>query len=64
MCKKLLVLFAVVLLSSTAWSAPSDEPSDMLARAEALYYEADFAKSVELLCGLMKFEQAAQCEER
>jgi hypothetical protein len=49
MCKKTLVLFAVVLLSRAAWSAPSDEPSDMLARAEALYYEADFAKSVELL---------------
>src|SRR6185295_1370490 len=28
---------------------PSDESKEMLARAEALYYEADFAKSVELL---------------
>jgi len=28
---------------------PADQPAEMLARAEALYYEADFAKSVELL---------------
>jgi len=49
MFKKIPVLFAVVLLSRAAWSAASDEPADMLARAEALYYEADFAKSVELL---------------
>ena len=29
--------------------AVADDPSEMLARAEALYYEAEFAKSVELL---------------
>jgi hypothetical protein len=27
----------------------ADEPSEMLARAQALYFEADFAKSIELL---------------
>ena len=39
----------IVLLSRPGWSAPPDDPSEMLARAEALYYEAEFAKSVELL---------------
>jgi hypothetical protein len=45
----------IVLLSRPGWSAPpasaasADDPSEMLARAEALYYEAEFAKSVELL---------------
>src|SRR6185436_4700501 len=38
-----------VSVGRSGWSTPSDELSDMLARAEALYYEADFAKSVELL---------------
>src|SRR5438874_185630 len=45
-------VFAVLIIASmsrSGWSAPSDEPSEMLARAETLYYEADFAKSVELL---------------
>jgi hypothetical protein len=42
----------MVLLSRPGWSeplAPPDDPGEMLARAEALYYEAEFAKSVELL---------------
>jgi len=45
----------MVLMSRPGWSAlpasaaSADDPSEMLARAEALYYEADFAKSVELL---------------
>ena len=45
----------MVLMSRPGWSAlpasaaTADDPSEMLARAEALYYEADFAKSVELL---------------
>jgi hypothetical protein len=44
-------IFAVLVLvtvSRSVWAA-ADEPGEMLARAEALYYEADFAKSVELL---------------
>jgi hypothetical protein len=36
-------------LSGSASVAATDELSEMLARAEALYYEADFAKSVEVL---------------
>jgi hypothetical protein len=50
--RNVLVLPMIVLLSRPGWSAPpasADDPSEMLARAEALYYEAEFAKSVELL---------------
>jgi tetratricopeptide (TPR) repeat protein len=47
--RNILALFIVVLVSRPVWSSPTDEPGEMLARAEALYYEADFAKSVELL---------------
>jgi tetratricopeptide (TPR) repeat protein len=47
--KKIVVLLLIISLSSLSWSTPPDELSEMLARAEALYYEADFAKSVELL---------------
>src|SRR5262245_23181514 len=49
-CRNILVLLMIVALSrSSAWSTGADELSDIMARAEALYYEADFAKSVELL---------------
>jgi len=41
MSKNLLVILLLALMT--------EDPSEMLARAEALYYEADFAKSVELL---------------
>jgi tetratricopeptide (TPR) repeat protein len=41
-------MLIVIAVSRPVW-AGSDEASEMLARAEALYYEADFAKSVELL---------------
>jgi len=50
--RNILALLMMVLLSRPGWSAPpatADDPSEMLARAEALYYEAEFAKSVELL---------------
>src|SRR3954463_14399439 len=50
--RNILALVMLVLLSRPAWSevrASADDPSEMLARAEALYYEAEFAKSVELL---------------
>jgi hypothetical protein len=42
-------LLLIVGMSRSGWSAGADEPAEMLARAEALYYEADFAKSIELL---------------
>ncbi len=46
--RNILAVLIVIAVSRSAWAA-ADEPSEMLARAEALYYEADFAKSVELL---------------
>src|SRR5262245_19947528 len=49
MPRNIAVLFIFVSRSTYGWSAPADDPSEMLSRAEALYYEADFAKSVELL---------------
>ena len=45
----ILSLLIIVSASRPAWARPADQPAEMLARAEALYYEADFAKSVELL---------------
>src|SRR5215470_17726728 len=48
MLRSILPLLIIVSASTTVWSR-ADEPSEMLARAEALYYEADFAKSIELL---------------
>ena len=46
---KILALSIIFSLSLSVWARPGDEPSELLARAEALYYEADFVKSVELL---------------
>jgi hypothetical protein len=48
----MLAMLIFVLMSRYGWSteAPeADDLNDMLTRAEALYYQADFAKSVELL---------------
>src|SRR5215831_13696130 len=49
MLRSILPLLIIVSASASGWSRTADEPSEMLARAEALYYEADFAKSIELL---------------
>src|SRR4051812_11105890 len=49
MCRLVVTLLIIILLSRSGRATATDEISDMLARAEALYYEADFAKSVELL---------------
>jgi tetratricopeptide (TPR) repeat protein len=48
MVRAIITLLIVISASRSAWAFP-DEASEMLARAEALYYEADFAKSIELL---------------
>jgi tetratricopeptide (TPR) repeat protein len=45
----MLALLIFFLMSSSGWSAEADDPNEMLARAEALYYQADFSKSIELL---------------
>ena len=42
-------LLIILSVSAVAHSTAADDPKDMLARAEALYYQADFAKSIELL---------------
>jgi len=49
MYRKVVPLFIVLCVARICWSGAADEVSEMLARAEALYYEADFEKSVELL---------------
>jgi tetratricopeptide (TPR) repeat protein len=46
--RRILAVLIVIAVSRPV-RARSDDPGEMLARAEALYYEADFAKSVELL---------------
>jgi thioredoxin-like negative regulator of GroEL len=48
MVKKIFGLLFIVSMGQFAWSA-ADEVSEALAKAEALYYEADFTKSIELL---------------
>jgi len=48
MVRAIITLLIVISVSRSVWAFP-DEASEMLARAEALYYEADFAKSIELL---------------
>jgi tetratricopeptide (TPR) repeat protein len=42
------MMVILIAMSRPAWAA-ADEAAELLARAEALYYQADFAKSVELL---------------
>jgi tetratricopeptide (TPR) repeat protein len=47
--RSILTLLIIVSLRGPGVSAPADEATEMLARAVALYYEADFARSIELL---------------
>jgi hypothetical protein len=65
-CRNIVVLLILVLVARSGWATPSDELSEMLARAEALYYEADFAKSVEVLLRAdeMLRQQPAHLEEK
>src|SRR5215471_2888503 len=49
MSRAISLLLIILSISTVAHSTPADDPKEMLARAEALYYEADFAKSIELL---------------
>src|SRR5215831_10123086 len=65
MLRNILPLLIVLSASASAWSRV-DEPSEMLARAEALYYEADFAKSIELLLRADELlaRQAGRLEEK
>src|SRR5262245_58095522 len=49
MFRNVFVLLFMLLFSRSAWSITPDEVSEVLGRAEALYYEADFTKSIQLL---------------
>jgi hypothetical protein len=49
MSRRILALLIMFSLCRRAWTSPADDPRELLARAEALYYQADFAKSIELL---------------
>src|SRR5256885_15679617 len=49
MARNVFALLLIVLLSRPGWSAPSDEVEDALAKAEALYFEAQFAESIKVL---------------
>src|SRR5215469_15826198 len=65
MLRNILPLLIILSASASAWSRV-DEPSEMLARAEALYYEADFAKSIELLLRADELlsQQSGRMEEK
>jgi tetratricopeptide (TPR) repeat protein len=54
MSRNILTFLSIVLAGTLVWSAPLDEIAETLARAEALYYEAEFTKSIELLLRLDK----------
>jgi len=66
MYRKVVQLFIVLCLARLCWSSAADEVTEMLARAEALYYEADFEKSVEILLRAddMLKQQPARLKER
>jgi tetratricopeptide (TPR) repeat protein len=49
MCRNIIVCLIVFSMSRCILALSADEPSEMLAKAEALYYEADFEKSVAVL---------------
>jgi len=54
MFRNILTLLCIVLACTFVWSTPLDEIAETLARAESLYYEAEFTKSIELLLRLDK----------
>src|SRR5690349_12856401 len=47
--RSILALLVLFSMRGYAWSAEADDLSGMLARAEEMYYQADFARSIELL---------------
>ena len=52
MSRTILALLLIVSVGRSTWSSPADHVTETLARAEALYYEADFNKSIEILSQL------------
>jgi tetratricopeptide (TPR) repeat protein len=51
MARNVVALLLIVLFSRPGWSS-SDEVEDALAKAEALYFEAQFAESIKILQGV------------
>ena len=49
MAKNIFALLLIVLLGCPGWSASGDDVEDALAKAEALYFEAQFAESIKVL---------------
>ena len=66
MLRNILALVILITASGPGWPAPADEAGEMLTRGEALYYEADFAKSIELLLRADELlaRQAGRLEEK
>jgi tetratricopeptide (TPR) repeat protein len=66
MLRNVLALLILLTAARPGWPAPADEASEILTRAEALYYEADFTKSIELLlrADQLLAGQPARLEER
>ena len=58
------LLLIIISISTVAYSTPADDPKEMLARAEALYYQADFAKSIELLLRADELLGPVNCSRR
>jgi hypothetical protein len=58
MARKIFTLLLIVLLGRPGWSASSDEVEDALAKAEALYFEAQFAESIKVLLPVDEFLRA------
>jgi tetratricopeptide (TPR) repeat protein len=49
MTRNIFALLLVVLFSCSGWSASADDVDDALAKAETLYFEAQFAESIKVL---------------
>ena len=49
MTRNVFALLLIVLLSRPGWPASSDDVDDALAKAESLYFEAQFAESIKVL---------------
>jgi TonB family protein len=49
MARNVFALLLILLVSRPGWSAPADEVEEALAKAEVLYFEAQFAESIKLL---------------
>jgi tetratricopeptide (TPR) repeat protein len=52
MARNIFALLLIVSLGRAGWSASSDEVEEALAKAEALYFEAQFAESVKVLTAI------------